>query len=51
MLRPKFSSLAAVLEHFKKNSVEVVHLIGRRGPVQAAYTPKELREVLSRENL
>ena len=24
-----------------------VHLLGRRGPVQAAFTPKELRELLS----
>lgn len=23
-----------------------VHLLGRRGPVQAAFTPKELRELL-----
>lgn len=26
--------------------MEEVHLLGRRGPVQAAFTPKELRELL-----
>jgi hypothetical protein len=26
--------------------VKEVHLLGRRGPVQAAFTPKELRELL-----
>ncbi len=28
-----------------------VHLLGRRGPVQAAFTPKELRELLSLEGV
>ena len=28
-----------------------VHLIGRRGPAQAAFTPKELRELLSMEGI
>ncbi|CAG9461570.1 unnamed protein product [Pedinophyceae sp. YPF-701] len=31
--------------------VQAVHIVGRRGPVQAAYTPKELREVLSMPSL
>lgn len=26
--------------------MQEVHLLGRRGPVQAAFTPKELRELL-----
>ena len=29
------------------SAVREVHLVGRRGPVQAAFTPKELRELLS----
>lgn len=28
-----------------------VHLLGRRGPVQAAFTPKELRELLALEGV
>jgi len=31
--------------------VREVHLLGRRGPVQAAFTPKELRELLSLEGV
>ncbi|KAL0029968.1 hypothetical protein WJX77_010608 [Trebouxia sp. C0004] len=35
------------LRQLRNSSVTEVHLIGRRGPVQAAFTPKELREMLS----
>ncbi|KAL3138008.1 hypothetical protein ABBQ38_005244 [Trebouxia sp. C0009 RCD-2024] len=39
------------LQQLRESSVRHVHLIGRRGPVQAAFTPKELREVLSMEGV
>ena len=35
----------------RKSAVREVHLLGRRGPVQAAFTPKELRELLSLEGV
>jgi hypothetical protein len=35
------------LEQMRRSSVKQVHLCARRGPVQAACTPKELRELLS----
>lgn len=35
------------LQQLRNSSVREVHLVGRRGPVQAAFTPKELREMLS----
>lgn len=31
----------------RESNVKEVHLIGRRGPAQAAFTPKELRELLN----
>lgn len=31
----------------RESNVKQVHLIGRRGPAQAAFTPKELRELLN----
>lgn len=34
------------LESLQKSSVEEVHIVARRGPAQAAVTPKELREIL-----
>eukprot|EP00898_Chlorokybus_atmophyticus_P003373 jgi/Chlat1/4036/Chrsp26S04089 len=34
------------LEELRRSSVKRVHLIGRRGPVQAAFTTAELRELL-----
>ena len=33
------------LEAFKQSKVKEVYLIGRRGPVQAAFTPPEVKEV------
>ncbi|KAK9830361.1 hypothetical protein WJX72_011281 [[Myrmecia] bisecta] len=35
------------LAQLRQSAVKEVHLIGRRGPVQAAFTPKELRELLT----
>ncbi|KAL4420950.1 hypothetical protein ABPG77_004579 [Micractinium sp. CCAP 211/92] len=34
------------VEQLRRSAVQEVHLLGRRGPVQAAFTPKELRELL-----
>ncbi len=34
-----------VYESLKKNQAETVHMFGRRGPAQAKFTPKELREM------
>ncbi|WP_288833359.1 FAD-dependent oxidoreductase [uncultured Corynebacterium sp.] len=34
-----------VYESLKNNRAEVVHMFGRRGPAQAKFTPKELREL------
>ena len=34
-----------VYESLKKNQAETVHMFGRRGPAQAKFTPKELREL------
>lgn len=39
------------VEQLRRSAVEEVHLLGRRGPVQAAFTPKELREMLSLEGV
>ena len=35
----------------RKSAVRDVHLLGRRGPAQAAFTPKELRELLGMEGI
>lgn len=35
-----------VLAELAKSTVKKVHIVGRRGPVQAAFTTKELRELL-----
>jgi adrenodoxin-NADP+ reductase len=35
----------------RNSSVRDVHLLGRRGPAQAAFTPKELRELLAMEGI
>ncbi|MQM23441.1 hypothetical protein Taro_056505 [Colocasia esculenta] len=56
LLRPA-SELAATdiadhaLDALYKSSIRRVYLVGRRGPVQAACTTKELREILSVKNL
>lgn len=34
------------VDQLRSSAVKEVHLVGRRGPVQAAFTPKELRELL-----
>uniref|UniRef100_A0A182NMD3 NADPH:adrenodoxin oxidoreductase, mitochondrial n=1 Tax=Anopheles dirus TaxID=7168 RepID=A0A182NMD3_9DIPT len=34
------------LEALSRSKIETVHLVGRRGPLQAAFTIKELREML-----
>lgn len=39
------------VEQLRNSAVKEVHLLGRRGPVQAAFTPKELREMLSLEGV
>lgn len=39
------------LEALSKSRVKQVHLVGRRGPLQAAFTIKELREMLKLENV
>lgn len=38
------------LNHLRSSQVKRVHLIGRRSPVQAAFTTAELREILSLPN-
>ena len=42
---------AHAVEALRSSAVREVHLVGRRGPVQAAFTPKELRELLSLEGV
>lgn len=42
---------AFALEALSKSRVRQVHLVGRRGPLQAAFTIKELREMLKLENV
>lgn len=37
---------SAALRTLYPSSVKEVHIVGRRGPVQASFTPKELRELL-----
>ena len=39
------------LQALERSAVKEVHVIGRRGPVQAQFSGKELREVLSLENV
>ena len=39
------------VDALRHSAVTDVHLLGRRGPAQAAFTPKELREVLSMEGV
>ncbi|KAF7392896.1 hypothetical protein HZH66_008729 [Vespula vulgaris] len=41
---------AHALEHLSSSKVRKVRLIGRRGPLQAAFTIAELREILKLEN-
>uniref|UniRef100_A0A182RC28 NADPH:adrenodoxin oxidoreductase, mitochondrial n=1 Tax=Anopheles funestus TaxID=62324 RepID=A0A182RC28_ANOFN len=38
------------LEALSRSRIETVHLVGRRGPLQAAFTIKELREMLKLSN-
>lgn len=38
------------LDHLMHSKVKKVYLIGRRGPLQAAFTIKELREILNLKN-
>jgi adrenodoxin-NADP+ reductase len=40
-----------IMEILKKSSVKNVHIVGRRGPAQAKFTTKELRELLSMSNV
>jgi len=40
-----------VYESLKENKAEVVHMFGRRGPAQAKFTPKELRELDESETI
>ncbi len=48
-------ALSDATEHavaaLKNSSVRDVHLLGRRGPAQAAFTPKELRELLAMDGI
>jgi adrenodoxin-NADP+ reductase len=48
-------ALSDAAEHavavLRKSAVQDVHLLGRRGPAQAAFTPKELRELLGMEGI
>ncbi|KAF3333118.1 NADPH:adrenodoxin oxidoreductase [Carex littledalei] len=39
------------LDSLRKSTIRNVYLVGRRGPVQAACTAKELREILGMKNL
>jgi NADPH-dependent glutamate synthase beta subunit-like oxidoreductase len=39
------------LAHLRSSKVQNVHIIGRRGPMQAQFSGKELREVLSLANV
>lgn len=52
LLRPidelKYTDIAAhALEELSRSKVREVHIVGRRGPVQAKFTTKELRELTS----
>ncbi|KAI9209676.1 uncharacterized protein BJ171DRAFT_484690 [Polychytrium aggregatum] len=38
------------LEALRKSSVKHVHIVGRRGPLQIAFTSKELREIMGMPN-
>ena len=40
---------AAALDIIQNMPIEAVHMFGRRGPIEAGFTPKELREVLDLE--
>ena len=40
-----------VYESLKNNKAETVHMFGRRGPAQAKFTPKELRELDGSETI
>ena len=56
LLRPveelaKTDIAAHAVDALRRSSVKEVHLVGRRGPAQAAFTPKELRELLSLEGV
>ena len=39
------------VDALRHSAVKEVHLLGRRGPAQAAFTPKELRELLGMEGI
>jgi adrenodoxin-NADP+ reductase len=39
------------LKILKNSKIKKVHVIGRRGPIQSSFTPKEIREIMSIENL
>ncbi|ORX61797.1 nucleotide-binding domain-containing protein [Hesseltinella vesiculosa] len=41
----------AALEALSKSKIKNVHVVGRRGPLQASFTTKELREQLSLPNV
>lgn len=41
----------SALEQLRTSAVEEVHIVGRRGPLQAQFSGKELREILSLANV
>lgn len=42
---------SAVIEELKRSSIKHIHMIGRRGLVQAASTTKEVREISRIKNV
>ncbi|VFQ75793.1 unnamed protein product [Cuscuta campestris] len=56
LLRPaaeleKTDIASHALSALKESSIRKVYVVGRRGPVQASFTPKELREILGVKSL
>jgi adrenodoxin-NADP+ reductase len=39
------------LQALRKSKIRKIHVIGRRGPLESAFTPKEIRELLATSNL
>lgn len=47
----KTDAAAHAVDELRRSAVTDVHVVGRRGPAQAAFTPKELRELLEMDGL
>lgn len=47
----KTDAASRAVDVLRQSAVSEVHLVGRRGPAQASFTPKELRELLEMDGL